>query len=142
MYFQEQTHWFLHSPRLVASSIVFIFILHVITTRYSHIRSIPGPFLASFTNLYRFFHQWTWRSQYTQMVLHKKYGKFVRYGPNLVSISDPQAIPEIYGIGKGFVKVCNRSFPGMGADCIVGILSRPATSVEWEGRRGNVQHHF
>ncbi|KAK7227435.1 hypothetical protein V2G26_015438 [Clonostachys chloroleuca] len=38
------------------------------------------------------------------MELHKKYGDFVRIGPNHVSINNPGAIPLIYGHKTGFTK--------------------------------------
>jgi benzoate 4-monooxygenase len=38
------------------------------------------------------------------MELHRKYGDFVRIGPNHVSINNPGAIPQIYGHRTGFTK--------------------------------------
>jgi hypothetical protein len=37
--------------------------------------------------------------------LHQKYGPIVRVGPNHVAVSDPSAIPVIYGLGSKFMKV-------------------------------------
>ena len=37
--------------------------------------------------------------------LHHKYGSVVYVGPNVVSISDPDAIDKIYGSKTDFVKV-------------------------------------
>lgn len=37
--------------------------------------------------------------------LHHKYGSAVRIGPNIVSISDPDAIDKIYGVKADFLKV-------------------------------------
>lgn len=94
------------TPGVLAIIGLFIICLYCLKWRYrSGLRSIPGPFLASITNLYRFFDAWSWKCQDNQLALHEKYGKFVRYGPNLVSISDPEAIQVIYTINKGFVKV-------------------------------------
>ncbi|KAH8155660.1 uncharacterized protein LAJ45_00670 [Morchella importuna] len=93
------------TPGVLAIIGLFIICLYCLKWRYrSGLRSIPGPFLASITNLYRFFDAWSWKCQDNQLALHEKYGKFVRYGPNLVSISDPEAIQVIYTINKGFVK--------------------------------------
>lgn len=38
------------------------------------------------------------------MEQHKKYGDFVRIGPNHISINNPAAIAEIYGHKTGFTK--------------------------------------
>lgn len=38
------------------------------------------------------------------MQLHKRYGEFVRIGPNHISINNPIAVTEIYGHGTGFTK--------------------------------------
>ena len=37
--------------------------------------------------------------------LHHKYGSVVRIGPNIVSISDADAIDKIYGVKTDFIKV-------------------------------------
>ncbi|EXJ82168.1 hypothetical protein A1O1_08237 [Capronia coronata CBS 617.96] len=63
---------------------------------YLRLPSIPGPFLARFTDI------WRWRAQNSRgysaklVELHKKYGKLVRIGPNHISISDPNAVPIVY----------------------------------------------
>lgn len=80
--------------------------LYFLYQRYhSTLCSVPGPFLASMTDLYRLLDVLTWKCQENQLALHKKYGKYVRYGPNMVAISDPDAIQIIYAINNKFVKV-------------------------------------
>lgn len=38
--------------------------------------------------------------------LHEKYGEIVRYGPNILSFSNPKALRDIYARGdEGFPKV-------------------------------------
>lgn len=66
----------------------------------------PGPLLASFSNIWRFVDVWNRRPDITQIALHRKHGDVVRLGPNVLSFSDPAAIKQIYGLNKGFVKVC------------------------------------
>jgi hypothetical protein len=39
------------------------------------------------------------------MGLHKKHGEIVRLGPKMLSFSSPDAVKDIYGPGKNFVKV-------------------------------------
>jgi hypothetical protein len=38
--------------------------------------------------------------------MHEKYGDVVRIGPNMVSFSNPKAIPTVYPMRPGFPKVC------------------------------------
>lgn len=63
---------------------------------YWRLAHIPGPFLARFTNLWRFKAQNSKRWSERMIHLHEKYGRLVRIGPNHVSISDPDAIPIVY----------------------------------------------
>ncbi|KII87769.1 hypothetical protein PLICRDRAFT_176536 [Plicaturopsis crispa FD-325 SS-3] len=67
-------------------------------------RSIPGPFLAKFSDLWL-----GWVSAHghrSEIVheLHRKYGKFVRIAPNHVSVADPDALQTVYAHGKGTLK--------------------------------------
>ena len=70
------------------------------------IRSVPGPFLAKFSNLWRLYTTWKRTFKDDIPVLHRKYGSsLVRIGPNLVSCSDPRAIDSIYGFHNEMQKV-------------------------------------
>jgi hypothetical protein len=73
-------------------------------TTYRKYRRIPGPTLAAFTDLWRFFAVWRRDSHDTYLDLHRKYGDLVRIGPNCISICKTDLIPAIYGIGKGYIK--------------------------------------
>jgi hypothetical protein len=88
------------------SSIVFIAISSLVW-RYlkSPIKSIPGPFVAKFTNLWRFFDTYSGRPELTQKILHERYGSAVRLGPNVVSINDPTVLHTIYSTKGEFLKV-------------------------------------
>ena len=44
--------------------------------------------------------------------LHRKHGKLVQIGPEVVSISDPDAIETIYGIKADLPKVISHSTTG------------------------------
>jgi hypothetical protein len=70
----------------------------------SDLRGLPGPALASISNLPRLLTAWSWQTHETHIALHRRYGKLVRIGPNCVSVADPSAIPTIYGINKGYIK--------------------------------------
>lgn len=67
-------------------------------------RAVPGPFIARFTSLYRFFAVLYFDPHEDQNELHKHYGPLVRLGPDMVSIRGASYVAQIYGIGKGYVK--------------------------------------
>lgn len=69
------------------------------------LRSIPGPFLAKFTDLWRLRAVWKGNFQRAVIDLHRTYGDVVRVGPNTISIADPKAIESIYGLKANFPKV-------------------------------------
>jgi hypothetical protein len=82
---------------------LFLFI-HIFTC-YWRLRRIPGPYLASISDLWRLLAVYRRRPQEIQLQLHRKYGDVVRLGPNCVSVSGPDMVSSIYGIGKGLCKV-------------------------------------
>lgn len=85
------------------------------------LRHIPGPFLASLTNLYRMSWVPTTRAHLILQDVHKKYGEVVRIGPNMVSFSNPEAIPTVYPMRAGLPKVFLSGF----------CITRP---FGWDGR--------
>jgi len=72
---------------------------------YQGLRHVPGPFIAAWTNLPRLSWVLSNRAHDIHIQLHRQYGKLVRFGPNMVSISDPAEIPTIHGFSPGFQKV-------------------------------------
>jgi len=72
---------------------------------YLRLRHVPGPFLASLTNFPRLSWVLTGRAHDIHIGLHRKYGKIVRFGPNMVSVADPAEIPNIYSFSGKFAKV-------------------------------------
>ena len=83
-------------------------VIAFLASRYLNhgLNKYPGPLLASFTNLWRFVDVYNRRPDITHIKLHRQYGDVVRLGPNTLSFSDPAAIKAIYGLNKGFTKVC------------------------------------
>ena len=71
---------------------------------YIHLSHVPGPRVASLTNLARVSWVYSNRSHEKHIELHRQYGSFVRFGPNMVSVSDPAAIPQVYGLNSRFPK--------------------------------------
>lgn len=91
---------------LLASSTLLV-VQFLWTYFYSPLKNIPGPFIAQFTNLWRFLDVWGGRSELTQKSLHDKYGAAVRLGPNVVSLNDPRLIKSIYSTRGEYLKVCH-----------------------------------
>ncbi|EFR04740.1 pisatin demethylase [Nannizzia gypsea CBS 118893] len=71
---------------------------------YHHLAHIPGPFFARFTNIPRFFWVKSFNAHIIHITLHKKYGPIVRFGPNMVSVGDPNEIGTIYSFKKPWPK--------------------------------------
>lgn len=65
---------------------------------------VPGPWLAKVSSLWRpwFVRAGDCHEGYRR--LHERYGPIVRTAPHIVDISDPSAIPIIYGISSKFLK--------------------------------------
>ena len=80
--------------------------LHLLRNKYRpHLRRIPGPAIAGYTDLWRFINCLTSTPHQTHIDLHRKYAsKFIRIGPRTISISDTTLIPKIYGLNSGFTK--------------------------------------
>ncbi|KAF2238438.1 cytochrome P450 [Viridothelium virens] len=68
------------------------------------LKSIPGPILAKFTDLWRFYYTRNGTMKEKIQELHHQYGTLVRLGPNVVSISDARMVEDIYGIKAEFPK--------------------------------------
>lgn len=83
---------------LLLSIVFFAFILQRIF--FHPLSKIPGPKLAALTSLYYTFHEFYGDRHLFINSLHKKYGPFVRIGPNYVSISEPSMVKEIYGVAS------------------------------------------
>ena len=81
-------------------------IVQLVSLRYRYgLTNFDGPFLASFTNFWRMCHAYANNDRPPMVHLHKKYGDIVRVGPNVLSFAQPQAIKDIYGPGKVWMKV-------------------------------------
>jgi hypothetical protein len=81
-------------------------IINAIRWKYrSGLRELPGPQLAPYSDLWRFFLTFKGNAPQQYQKLHAKYGSIVRTGPDSVSISDPSMIPVIYGFNSNYLKV-------------------------------------
>ncbi|TKX20155.1 pisatin demethylase-like protein 4 [Elsinoe australis] len=87
-------------------TIVFALItLNLLTNKLRPtLRSIPGPPLAAYTKLWRWWDVRRGHAHVTAIDLHKRYGKLVRIAPNVISVGDAAMIPVIYSIKGDFTK--------------------------------------
>ncbi|KAI8930867.1 hypothetical protein NX059_011884 [Plenodomus lindquistii] len=93
------------SFRTAISGLLAGLLLRLLYNKYGRgLNSVPGPWLAGFTDLWRLFLVRGRRAQEVQIELHKKYGPAVRLGPRAVSIADPEALKIIYSPSSGFPK--------------------------------------
>ncbi|EPE24579.1 Cytochrome P450 [Glarea lozoyensis ATCC 20868] len=76
----------------------------VFTRELTPLRNVPGPFLASLSNIWLFRQTKTFQRPLIDMELHKRYGPIVRIGPKEVMVSSPSSLKTIYGAGSAFKK--------------------------------------
>ena len=88
------------------ATVLALIVVYLLRTRYHHgLHKIPGPFLASFTSL------WKWdvvrreKMPFVNTKLHEKYGPLVRIGPNHISASSAESIQTVHRSKSGFTKV-------------------------------------
>ncbi|KAM5384641.1 hypothetical protein ACJZ2D_001386 [Fusarium nematophilum] len=90
---------------LVALAVILLISLQVVYYRYLHpLAKYPGPFLASFTNLWKVRQLWSLRMPDTLLRLHEEHGDVVRIGPNQLSFRQGGAVPRIYKAGRNLPK--------------------------------------
>ncbi|KAK8115255.1 cytochrome P450 oxidoreductase [Apiospora kogelbergensis] len=70
----------------------------------SPLRSVPGPLLARFTDLWYCYQLKKGGYEKVILKLHQQHGPVVRYGPNRYSINDTASLKTIYGQGSQFPK--------------------------------------
>nr|API82663.1 putative P450 monooxygenase and putative metallo-beta-lactamase superfamily II [Penicillium roqueforti] len=90
--------------RITAVAVV-LYLTRYVCCLYLHLQDVPGPLFAKFTNLQRVWWVKSGRAHEYHRRMHAVYGPAVRFGPNMVSISDPRTIPAIYPSRPGFPKM-------------------------------------
>jgi cytochrome P450 len=75
----------------------FVTFIIIYRLRFHPLAGYPGPFLAKITSWHDVYHAYKGDKHLNFYHLHQKYGTFVRYGPNTLSINDPAALKAIYG---------------------------------------------
>ncbi|KKK20298.1 hypothetical protein ARAM_002428 [Aspergillus rambellii] len=82
----------LFTAQVVLGLAAFCIVLHLFGV-YWRLRHVPGPFWARFTNLQRISWVNTKRAHEIHQAVHEKYGEIVQFGPNMVSLANPEWIP-------------------------------------------------
>jgi len=82
-----------------------VFSLIVVFRRYWRLRHIPGPFLASVTDLWRAKKQRSGPTKPWLQALHQQHGSLVRIGPNTISVSDAASMKIVFSSKGDFRKV-------------------------------------
>lgn len=85
---------------------LFVVLARLLWNRYGYgLNDVPGPFLASLTDLWLFFHVLFGKAA-TEYELHCKYNSpIIRLGPNTLSFNDAESLRKIYGYRPVFHKV-------------------------------------
>lgn len=91
------TFWLVFIPVSLVSYVTY-------NRYFQGLSHVPGPWLASVSDLWRYSVVKKFRPEVEHIALHKRYGKVVRLGPRTVSVSDPAALQTIYAPNAGFVK--------------------------------------
>jgi hypothetical protein len=103
-------HFKLLSAALALTGVASLLIYYITTRlqRYLRLKHIPGPALASWSNiwLWKVLNSGSWRQE--AIKLDQKYGPVVRYGPERVMFSQLEAL-QLYGISNVMQKVLLQS---------------------------------
>ncbi|KAG7051926.1 cytochrome p450 [Colletotrichum scovillei] len=90
---------------MVFAVVLLLWFSSTIYTVFFHpLSSVPGPWLARFSEAWRShkYFRGTWHQDV--VLLHRKYGKVVRIAPNELSIVDEAGLKALYGHGQKVVK--------------------------------------
>ena len=82
------------SPGIFAPTLGVLYASYIFFT-WAEYRSIPGPVLASVTNIVHLY--WIWRNHPFEKYyeLYQQYSRLVRIGPDVISVLYPAEIPNI-----------------------------------------------
>lgn len=86
----------------ILAAVIWPFISYIVDRK--HLRKFPAPRFAGLTSFWRIYHNLGYRHFLAIHEAHQKLGTHVRISPNHISISDPQALTDIYGHGANFLK--------------------------------------
>ncbi|CAG8900566.1 unnamed protein product [Penicillium egyptiacum] len=90
--------------RLVALCAICLAFQFLRTRYHGGLNAIPGPFSASFCNLWKILAVYNDDMPRRNISVHQKYGPVVRIGPKHVSFSSPEALHIIHGSRQAYPK--------------------------------------
>ena len=82
---------------LCIALVSYVVLLTIYRITFHPLAKFPGPFLAKVTELYPLHRSIVGDRHLTFWRLHEKYGDFVRYGPNQISVNTATGLKTIYG---------------------------------------------
>lgn len=87
----------------VVAAVIFLYFAY---NRYgTGLSKIPGPFIASVTEIWGLIHGYLGNAHQDYLLFRKYNSDILRIGPKRVVVSDPAAIKAIYGFKRIFKKV-------------------------------------
>ncbi|QRW15563.1 cytochrome P450 family protein [Rhizoctonia solani] len=87
-----------------AALLMIYYVAPYLLDPHDYRRRFSGPWLASLSGSWLARSASSGRHYQNLLQIHEKYGRFVRVGPNHISISDPDALEEVYGHSNGLLK--------------------------------------
>ncbi|KAL2264593.1 hypothetical protein VTJ83DRAFT_7103 [Remersonia thermophila] len=108
----------------------------------SPLKRYPGPFLARWTNLYRWWQ--VYKGNYAPHIkkLHEKYGPVVRLGPNMLDIDLPELSRVIYGtVGWAKSDMYTVNSPLVNGKLLSNIFSEVDPAQHAKMKRPVVRHY-
>jgi len=101
----ENAYIDLTNPLLWSVLLPTVLLAYVVyQTTFHPLAKVPGPFWAKLSRLWMVRRSRDGDMHRRMIALHERLGPLVRTGPNEVSVSDPNAIKQIYGAGSRYRK--------------------------------------
>ncbi|RDW62507.1 hypothetical protein BP5796_10809 [Coleophoma crateriformis] len=96
-------------PQQVVLSLLTVGVLSLLSfavyrLTFHPLAKYPGPVLAKLTSFYKVYHAYIGDMHLDVERCHKKYGPFVRYGPDNLLVNTVEGFHDIYGTGKKIKK--------------------------------------
>lgn len=85
---------------MISLSVVILLLVAMATIKIIQLArrfpSIPGPFIARFTEYWKVYHMLKGDYVETLCWWHQRHGPLIRIGPHTLSVGDPTEVPRIY----------------------------------------------
>lgn len=95
------------SPSYIIIFFIILCVLKLVGTRLNGLKGLPGPWLASFSNLWKVIAVYRDEMHIKGAAIHDKYGPIVRIGPHHVSVSSSESFNKVHvSTRTAFEKVC------------------------------------